>query len=55
METLFRYFLNSQKWSLRARLFLMGGVGILGRQAACASLSGGILLEVGGKPGRGQL
>lgn len=36
-------FWNSQKWSFRARLFLAWGMGILGRQAACAFLSGSCL------------
>lgn len=36
-------FWNSQKWSLRPRLFLAWGMGILGRQTACAFLPGSCL------------
>lgn len=40
-------FWNSQKWSLRARLFLVWGMGILGKQTACAFLSGSCLESSG--------
>lgn len=55
LGTLFSYFLKLQDMvTLKARLLLLSGVGFLGRQFV-SLLSGGMPLEVGGKPAGGQL